>query len=77
MADDEKLVTVFAGSTAQADIVKGLLDEAGVRCYLDNENIGVMGPFIPAADCKVQVAAADEETAREAIAAARKQIPKE
>ena len=38
----EKLVTVFTGTTWQAELIKGMLDTNGIPCAIMDETIGAI-----------------------------------
>ncbi|MHC4971922.1 MAG: putative signal transducing protein [Planctomycetota bacterium] len=61
---------VFTGQITEADLVKFVLQEAGIRCWLENQQMGTALPGVvsPAgAAVRVLVAAADEGKAKAEI----------
>ena len=40
--NNEKLVTVFAGTAWQAELIKGVLDTNGIPCAIMDETIGAV-----------------------------------
>jgi hypothetical protein len=61
---------VFTGQITEADLVKFVLQEAGIRCWLENEQVGtaLRGVVSPAgASVRVLVAAGDEDQAKAEI----------
>jgi hypothetical protein len=60
------VVTVFSGRIAEADLLKFLLEEAGIRCWLDNESFDE-----PPVSVRLLVAQDDAGRAREAIQRSR------
>ncbi|MCC7265161.1 MAG: DUF2007 domain-containing protein [Candidatus Latescibacteria bacterium] len=50
MTDEAELVVIFSGGLVEADLVKGLLDQAGIEAFLYNEQstfIAVAGALVP------------------------------
>jgi hypothetical protein len=39
-------VTVFAGNIVEAEFVKSLLEGASIQCFVQNETIGTVAPFL-------------------------------
>ena len=72
MSDD--FVVVFGGSVPEADIVKGLLESAGIKAFLDSEAMASTLPiavdFAGDEAGRVVVAQSDEERALEVIKSA-------
>jgi hypothetical protein len=67
---DQDLVIAFAGGIVEAEFVKSLLESADIPCFLKDENIGTIAPFVePAglAAVKVVIRASDLEKARPII----------
>jgi hypothetical protein len=68
-------VTVFSGRVAEADLIKFILEEVGIRCWLDNEYMGMAEPFTVSAagvqPVRVLVAPADAERAKAEIQRSR------
>ena len=71
------LVIVFKGSVPEADIVKGLLEDAGIKAVLDSEAMASTLPiavdFAGDEAGRVAVLESDAEKARQVIADARDQ----
>jgi hypothetical protein len=59
-------VVVYSGNIIEADLLKCLLDGEGVLSRLENENIGMIAPYLSPAGAGVKLAvdAADLERAR-------------
>jgi len=59
-------VVVYSGNIVEADLLKCLLDGEGVLSRLENENIGMIAPYLSPAGAGVKLAvdAADLERAR-------------
>jgi len=72
MGADASNVVVFRGNPAEAELVRGLLDEAGIRAFLEDDNMGTTLPAVLSAGgvaaVKVVVAPEDAERARGEIA---------
>jgi len=65
---------VFTGQITEADLVKFLLQEAGIRCWLENQQMGTAlpGAVSPSgAAVRVLVATGDEEKAKAEILRSR------
>ncbi len=64
-------VEVFAGTQWEAALVKSLLDNAEIFCFLKDEIRGTMSPWQVAPGgvnaVKVMVSSADEELARQVV----------
>ena len=63
-------VEVFSGKTVEAEIVKSLLENAGIQAFLQNEMMDALYPVIApgATGCtKVMVSSTDAEIAREIL----------
>lgn len=60
---------VFTGQITEADLVRFVLQEAGIRCWLENEQMDTTLPGVvsPGGGVRVLVTAADEEQARAEI----------
>jgi len=69
------LVLVYSGTVTQADVVKGLLADAGIKAFLDSEQMASTLPiavdFAGDEAGRVMVAQEDESKAREIIAQAK------
>ena len=59
-------VVVYSGNIVETDLLKCLLDGEGVLSRLENENIGMIAPYLSPAGAGVKLAvdAADLERAR-------------
>jgi hypothetical protein len=59
-------IVVYSGNIVEADLLKCLLDGEGVLSRLENENIGMIAPYLSPAGAGVKLAvdAADLERAR-------------
>jgi hypothetical protein len=59
-------VVVYSGNIVEADLLKCLLDGEGVLSRLENENIGMIAPYLSPAGAGVKLAvdAADLDKAR-------------
>ena len=59
-------VVVYSGNIVEADLLKCLLDGEGVLSRLENENIGMIAPYLSPAGAGVKLAvdAADLDRAR-------------
>jgi len=64
MSEGHDFVSVFSGQLTEADLIKFLLQEAGIRCWLQNET---MGATLPVDAVSVLVAPEDAERARAEI----------
>jgi hypothetical protein len=65
---------VFTGQITEADLVKFLLQEAGIRCWLENQQMGTALPGVVSpsgAAVRVLVATGDEEKAKAEILRSR------
>jgi hypothetical protein len=65
---------VFTGQITEADLVKFLLQEAGIRCWLENQQMGTSLPGVVSpsgAAVRVLVATGDEEQAKAEILRSR------
>ncbi|MHC4547658.1 MAG: putative signal transducing protein [Planctomycetota bacterium] len=66
---------VFSGQITEADLIKFVLEEAGIRCWLENQQMGTMlrGIVSPAGagDVSVVVAPEDAERAKAEIQRSR------
>lgn len=60
---------VFTGQITEADLVKFVLQQAGIQCWLENEQMGTALPGVtaPAGGVRVLVSSADEEKAKAEI----------
>ncbi len=71
-----EFVIVFKGSVPEADVVKGLLESAGIKAFLDSEQMASTLPiavdFAGDEAGRVAVSSDDEARALEVIAAAKK-----
>jgi hypothetical protein len=70
-------VVVFSGRVAEADLIKFILEEVDIRCWLDNEYMGTMEPFAVAPGgvqaVRVLVAPEDAERAKAEIKRSREE----
>ena len=66
MADvnKEKLVTVFAGTVWQAELIKGMLDANGIPCAIMDETIGAVTSSYAGLEGDVLVVVTEEEKNR-------------
>jgi len=68
-------VSVFSGRIAEADLIKFILEEVGIRCWLENQYMGTIEPWVVAPAgvqaVDVVVAPADAERARAEIKRSR------
>ena len=66
--DEIHPVEVFAGTIMECEMVKSLLENAEIQCYLNNEYNGVMVPWITSAGgvnaVKIVVSSEDIDNAR-------------
>ena len=65
---------VFTGQITEADLVKFLLQEADIRCWLENQQMGTALPGVVSpsgAAVRVLVATGDEEKAKAEILRSR------
>lgn len=60
----EKLVTVFAGTAWQAELIKGMLDANDIPCAIMDETIGAVTSSYAGLEGDVLVVVAEEEKAR-------------
>jgi len=71
-------VEVFAGTYAQATIVKSILESAGIYCFLKDDIMGTLFPWYTSAGgagaVKVFVSDADFEEAKTIVAEYQKNI---
>lgn len=61
---------VFTGQITEADLVKFVLQQAGIRCWLENQQMGTALPGVVSpggASVRVLVAAGDEAEAKAEI----------
>lgn len=69
MSDLEPVI-VFAGNIIEAEFVKSLIESAGLPCFLKDQNIGRIAPFMEPAGLsavKVVVRASDADKARSIV----------
>lgn len=59
-------VSVFSGRIAEADLVKFILEEAGIPCWLENQYVGTIDPWVvsPAGVQPVDVVVAPDDAER-------------
>ena len=62
--NNEKLVTVFAGTAWQAERIKGMLDANDIPCAIMDETIGAVTSSYAGLEGDVLVVVAEEEKAR-------------
>ena len=62
--NNEKLVTVFAGTAWQAELIKGMLDANDIPCAIMDETIGAVTSSYAGLEGDVLVVVAEEEKAR-------------
>jgi hypothetical protein len=64
--------TVFTGTSAEAGLARGFLEEHGLQAYLTDDHLGTTAPYLAAGGgagaVKVQVAGADAARARDLLA---------
>ncbi|MBQ5644814.1 MAG: DUF2007 domain-containing protein [Bacteroidaceae bacterium] len=60
----EKLVTVFAGTVWQAELIKGLLDANGIPCAIMDETIGAVTSSYAGLEGDVLVVVPEDEKAQ-------------
>ena len=60
----EKLVTVFAGTVWQAELIKGMLDANGIPCAIMDETIGAVTSSYAGLEGDVLVVVTEEEKNR-------------
>jgi hypothetical protein len=69
--DNTLLVEVFTGTPWEAELVKGLLDSAGIEAVLKDDNLGSMAPAMSVnlgpGGMKVIVSSEDYEVATQLI----------
>jgi hypothetical protein len=65
MTSSELVALATFGSSAEAQIAQGILDEAGVESMIRSDNVGGMYPAIAGAELLVR--AGDLQKAREAL----------
>jgi hypothetical protein len=46
MSTNPEFVIAFAGNIVEAEFVKSLLEDAGIPCYLKDEFVGTIAPFV-------------------------------
>ena len=61
--NNEKLVTVFAGTAWQAELIKGMLDANDIPCAIMDETIGAVTSSYAGLEGDVLVVVAEEEKA--------------
>src|SRR2546426_1225163 len=61
MSDRDDWVVVYSGSIVEADLLKCLLDGAGVESCLQNETLGMIAPYIFQGGAGVGVAVLRED----------------
>ena len=49
-------VVVYSGNIVEADLLKCLLDSQGINSHLQNENIGMIAPYLSPAGAGVKLA---------------------
>ena len=54
-------VVVYSGNIVEADLLKCLLDGEGILSRLENENIGMIAPYLSPAGAGVKLAVAEED----------------
>ncbi len=78
MENNGRPVEVFAGTFAQATIVKSILESAGIYCFLKDDIMGTLFPWYTSAGgagaVKVFVSDADFEVAKTIVAEYQKNI---
>ncbi|MGB9747699.1 MAG: DUF2007 domain-containing protein [Bacteroidales bacterium] len=78
MKKEARPVEVFAGTSAQATIVKSILESAGIYCFLKDDIMGTLFPWYTSPGgggaVKVFVSDADFEEARAIVAEYQKNI---
>jgi hypothetical protein len=69
MSTDHEFAIAYTGNIVEAEFAKSLLDAAGIPCYLKDEAIGTLAPWIisPVGAVKVVVKASDLERAKPII----------
>ena len=60
----DKLVTVFAGTVWQAELIKGMLDANGIPCAIMDETIGAVTSSYAGLEGDVLVVVTEEEKNR-------------
>jgi len=61
MSNSNDWVVVYSGSIVEADLLKCLLDGAGIESCLQNETLGTMSPYIFQGGAGVGVAVLRED----------------
>lgn len=72
MTEDQDFQVVFAGKITEADLVKFVLEEVGIKAWLENEQVGTTIPVGSMQEVRVVVTAGDTERARAEIERSRK-----
>ena len=71
MSNENETIIVFAGNAPEANIIKGLLEDSGIKVFLQDEIIGTIAPFYAAPGgagaVKIVVAKQDSEKAKNII----------
>jgi hypothetical protein len=73
MATDKenRLVEIFAGSSIEAEIVRGLLNNSGIEAFLKDDNMGTIAPWYVSAggagSVKVIVSSLDLDEAKAVV----------
>ncbi|HUT85246.1 MAG TPA: DUF2007 domain-containing protein [Elusimicrobiales bacterium] len=71
MSDENYLVVVFSGSSAQAGLIKGALEAKNITAFLKDEFLGAIAPVYTGAGLyqavKVMVRQQDVEKAKEIL----------
>lgn len=64
--DNSKSIEVFSGSPWEAEIIKGLLENGGIKCVIKDGILGTLAPYIAPA-VSVLVVDSQYEAAKEII----------
>ena len=71
MKKDQDFQVVFSGQITEADLVKFVLEEVGIKAWLENEQVGTTIPLGSMAEVRVVVTAGDADRARAEIERSR------
>ena len=64
---NDGFAVVYSGATVQVDLLKSILEGSGIRCFLQDEYVGRMRPYVVPGGIKVHVASVDLDKARKIV----------
>lgn len=65
--ETERTIDIFTGSTWECELVKTMLNDAGISCFSSEYSNIYGGTPIFDANCRVRVMEEDEEAARDVV----------